>query len=402
MYTRALIVLLTMTACSDKFDENTSGLVDSDTDTPIDTDTDTIDENTVDDDGDGFTEDQGDCDDTNSAIYPAADEYCNGDDDDCDGEIDEAEDLADGQGETRNEDADGDGYGNPYVTGTACDLSEGYVNNDEDCDDTEASANPDGVELNWNGIDEDCDGEDFDLEGCLDRAVTATSAEMVGGSPWALEDFRGEYDLDIAIAGFKYTLSGAGFGEVNDQLADITEQSSEILSTGGGAYSVEFETSIAYNSADEPFEVTVGIEESYWDFGVLGYTVGSVITSAIELVTDVPKDFDGTFTCYGYVDAIDADFDGSVTLFVSESAQTVDANIALESNVTDLTDGDAVLTDSKGGQCANDIIDTIAGYIGIGSTYKFLNENLEEVGTELLDSYNTRLTANIESECSGG
>jgi hypothetical protein len=42
-----------------------------------------------DDDGDGFSEVQGDCDDTNSNIYPNANEVCDGVDNDCDGQKDE-------------------------------------------------------------------------------------------------------------------------------------------------------------------------------------------------------------------------------------------------------------------------------------------------------------------------
>jgi len=43
----------------------------------------------VDDDGDGYSECEGDCDDKLDWVYPAAPEYLNEIDDDCDGEIDE-------------------------------------------------------------------------------------------------------------------------------------------------------------------------------------------------------------------------------------------------------------------------------------------------------------------------
>ena len=52
----------------------------------------------------------GDCDDFDGSVYPDADEYCNGIDDDCDGDIDEAGVV---DGSTYYEDVDGDGYGDP-------------------------------------------------------------------------------------------------------------------------------------------------------------------------------------------------------------------------------------------------------------------------------------------------
>ena len=42
----------------------------------------------------------------------------------------------------------------------------------------------------------------------------------------------------------------------------------------------------------------------------------------------------------------------------------------------------------------------IAQYIGIGDTYTFLNQNLELVGDDLVESYTSTLEANIEAECS--
>ena len=53
----------------------------------------------VDNDGDGYTETEGDCDDTDSSIYPDAEEFANGIDDDCDGIIDEGTGAYDDDGD---------------------------------------------------------------------------------------------------------------------------------------------------------------------------------------------------------------------------------------------------------------------------------------------------------------
>lgn len=94
----------------------------------------------------------GDCNDSNSDIYPTADEYCNGLDEDCDLLIDEGLILF-----TYYQDNDGDGYGNTSVSVTACTPPAGYVTIAGDCLDTNAAAYPGATEV-CNGINDDCDG----------------------------------------------------------------------------------------------------------------------------------------------------------------------------------------------------------------------------------------------------
>ena len=103
----------------------------------------------------GYVADATDCDDADGAQYPGADEFCNGEDDDCDGEVDEdaAVDVL-----TWYDDADQDGYGNAAVSDVDCDQPASYVSNDTDCDDADADQHPGADEL-CNGEDDDCDGE---------------------------------------------------------------------------------------------------------------------------------------------------------------------------------------------------------------------------------------------------
>ena len=58
-------------------------------------------------------------------------------------------------------DTDMDGFGDPNAMLMACALPAGYVQNDLDCDDTNMAINPEANEIPYNGIDEDCDGNDF-------------------------------------------------------------------------------------------------------------------------------------------------------------------------------------------------------------------------------------------------
>ncbi len=161
--------------------------VDNDCDLLVDDDDDDIaDASTwyADDDDDGFGDDDtststcdapsgfvgydGDCDDGDAAVNPAADETCNGLDDDCDGLVDDDDgDVTDQQ--TWYYDSDSDGYGGSGTSTVACDAPSGFVDNDADCDDGEAAANP--------GENEACDDLDNDCDGDVDEASSEDASE---------------------------------------------------------------------------------------------------------------------------------------------------------------------------------------------------------------------------------
>jgi len=103
----------------------------------------------------------GDCDDNNAAIYPEANEWCNGKDDDCDGDLDEPDSLGCNELYT---DSDNDGFG----TGEAvclCGTPPGYASMTGDCDDDDQLSKPGALEQ-CDGKDNDCD-EIVDEEGAL-------------------------------------------------------------------------------------------------------------------------------------------------------------------------------------------------------------------------------------------
>ncbi len=103
----------------------------------------------------GYLAQGGDCDDGDAGVNPGASEICNEADDDCDGDTDEDGALG---STTFYADADGDGFGDPDDSVAACDQPTAYVSDDTDCDDSDATINPDGEEV-CNDLDDDCDDE---------------------------------------------------------------------------------------------------------------------------------------------------------------------------------------------------------------------------------------------------
>ncbi len=145
----------------------------------------------------GYVTVSGDCDDTRADANPAAEETCNGLDDDCDGAVDE------GVTTTFYADQDGDGYGDSSDTAEACAVPDGYAAVDGDCDDTRADANP-AAEEACNGLDDDCDGDvdeglpttewllDGDGDGFGTEETTVESCGPLDG----VTDVRGDCDDD--------------------------------------------------------------------------------------------------------------------------------------------------------------------------------------------------------------
>ena len=106
----------------------------------------------TDQDGDGQSEEQGDCDDNDPLRFAGATEACDGEDDDCDGAIDE-----DGTDITWYTDIDQDGYGDPASAVLSCaPPGDSYVRNADDCNDREVSIHPGALER-CNDIDDNCD-----------------------------------------------------------------------------------------------------------------------------------------------------------------------------------------------------------------------------------------------------
>ncbi|MBI2340971.1 MAG: hypothetical protein HYU99_11505 [Deltaproteobacteria bacterium] len=99
-----------------------------------------------------YVSDNTDCDDTSADANPGVEEVADdGIDNDCDGSADE--------GEEATVDADADGYSVDTDGLYSSDREEALAQS-LDCDDTSATIHPGASEVNGDGIDQNCDGED--------------------------------------------------------------------------------------------------------------------------------------------------------------------------------------------------------------------------------------------------
>ncbi|MCB9743116.1 MAG: hypothetical protein H6741_32850 [Alphaproteobacteria bacterium] len=179
----------------------------------------------------GYIEDDSDCDDSDSAVNPAAQEVCNSVDDDCDGLTDDADSSLDtSTASTWYADNDSDGYGDASNSSRTCLATGGAVADSTDCDDGDSVSYPGAPEL--------CDGADNDCDGTSDDGVLGTSAacpaedcaEILSVSASASD---GTYYLDAGSYYCDMTTDGGGWTQV--------ASSAEIYGTGytGTYYNTE-------------------------------------------------------------------------------------------------------------------------------------------------------------------
>lgn len=165
-----------------------------------------------------------DCDDTDDLVNPAGTELCNGYDDDCDAVVDEP-DAADAT--TWYEDLDGDTWGNSAVYDVECDAPLGWVADDGDCDDADATAYPGAIER-FDGTDDDCDGsiDEFTWIGTgADGALSVTGTTTIGDA-WPVS----------ALAGADITVTDLTTLAVGDEVLIVNMHGSDAAHSSVGAY----------------------------------------------------------------------------------------------------------------------------------------------------------------------
>jgi len=203
-------------------------------------------------DGDGWPRAGGDCDDADPTVNPGQPEVCNGQDDDCDGSVDnEAEDAT-----WWYPDADGDGYGDPAGKAVLnCSSPGGHVADDTDCDDTDPGVSPGAEEVWYDGADGDCDGgDDYDQDGDGYRA------EAWGGDDCGDEsDQVGPHMSEICDDGMDNDCDGSNNGCGIEGSLSVTEATATLTGTANGDYGGSAVASAGDVDGDGRGDILVGI-----------------------------------------------------------------------------------------------------------------------------------------------
>jgi hypothetical protein len=262
-------------------------------------------------DGDGWPACE-DCDDAAFDVNPDALEICNSVDDDCNGDIDDADiDVDLSTGSTFYADIDTDGYGDADSSTAACAAPSGFVVDDTDCDDALFAVNPAATEV-CDTIDNDCDDDiddedtdvdtstgspfyaDTDSDGYGDAGSVTMACNAPSGSVANDSDCDdGEREINPLATEVCDTIDNDCDGDIDDADADVTGQSSWYYDGDSDGYGL---ASSVVQACFEPSGYVTNGEDC-------DDSLGSVSPAEQEVCNSIDDD------CDGFIDDADSSVD---------------------------------------------------------------------------------------------
>ncbi len=291
----------------------------------------------------GHVADGNDCDDGDAAVSPAADEYCNGYDDDCDRATDENSAV---DATTWFRDRDGDGYGDASSSSPACSVPSGYTSDDTDCNDVDGNVSPAAPEV-CNGADDNCDGLTDDSSAAdattwyLDRDgdgygdPTTANLSCIGTGQISQGEDCNDADAAISPAATDVAYDGIDQDCSGSDLCDADADSYDDVFCGGN------------DCDDQDVDINVDATERWYDG----------IDSNCDGASDYDRDADGwDSSAWGGTDCDDSDpasYPGATEIWYDR----IDEDCAGDSDYD--ADGDGHDSESYGGTDCDDNRDDV-------------------------------------------
>ena len=229
-----------------------------------------------------------------------AEEVCDGVDNDCDGDVDEAVMV------TWYDDLDADGFG-AGAAQSGCEAPAGSASAAGDCDDTNAAVHPDATEHCADGRDDDCDSEtDETCTGCtttvpgtfptvqeaIDAAGEGAVICVAAGTYVENIDFRGRDVALLGVEGPDLTILD-GSGGYDLLLPVVTFQTGETAAAVLDGFTVTGGTTLGQGGGIRILEASptlhdlVVTENSAWDYVEEGGGGGIYARGGAPTVIDV-------------------------------------------------------------------------------------------------------------------
>ena len=231
----------------------------------------------------GYVVEAGDCDDTNADINPGLPETCDGLDNDCNGMADDGLVIT-----TYYMDVDGDGFGDAAASLDTCltDAPAGFTTNSLDCDDVDATINPDTTE-SCDGIDNDCNGMADD--GLIIFTYYQDSDGDFFGNPNVTIDTCGALDPNLG-----FVLNGFDCDDTNSEINLLAVEVFDSLDNDcnglvdDGVNSVSEELQIPVHIYPNPTDGSLTIEYEY-----IGRLTTNIFHADGRMVQSKKIDFSG-------------------------------------------------------------------------------------------------------------